>query len=105
MRIRLRKLPAFRWESCHDDLEDVGVNLNDKESEKLLSLITKFNNRSHLYTNRGWTPDELGKSSMKDYKGPINISFGPGIQQAIKEGNFSLDELMAKMKEMGFNVE
>lgn len=88
-----------------DDLEDVGVNLNDKESEKLLSLITKFNNRSHLYTNRGWTPDELGKSSMKDYKGPINISFGPGIQQSIKEGNFSLDELMAKMKEMGFNVE
>ena len=105
MRIRLRKLPAFRWESCHDDLEDVGVNLNDKESEKLLSLIMKFNNRAHLYTNRGWTPDELGKSSMKDYKGPINISFGPGIQKSIKEGNISLDELMAKMKEMGFNVE
>lgn len=42
---------------------------------------------------------------MKDYKGPIDIPFGSGIQQSIKEGNFSLDELMAKMKEMGFKVE
>lgn len=86
-------------------MEDYGVNLFLKDEEKLLSLIMEFNNKSHLYINRGWTPAELYKIQMKDYNGPIGLTFGPGIQNAMKEGKISLDELKARMKELGIKVD
>ena len=65
----------------------------------LISLYMEFNNNSHLYSNRGWTPNELSRITM-----PITMSLGPGIIKAAKEGKFSLDELKSKIKAMGFNV-
>ena len=86
-------------------MEDYGVILSLEDGKKFVSLFMEFNNKSHLYTNRGWTPTELYKIQMKDYNGPIGLTFGPGIQKAIKEGNISLDELKARMKEMGIKVD
>ena len=87
-----------------EDLQETGVILSEKQLNMLISLYMEFNNNSHLYSNRGWTPNELSRITMSDYKGPITMSLGPGIIKAAKEGKFSLDELKSKIKAMGFNV-
>ena len=42
-------------------MEDYGVILSLEDGKKFVSLFMEFNNKSHLYTNRGWTPAELYK--------------------------------------------
>lgn len=41
------------------ELRNVGVELNEKQEDTLLKLLTDFNNYSNLWCNRGWTPDRL----------------------------------------------
>lgn len=90
--------------SITNDLEETGVMLSEKQFEELVSLLMEFNNSSHLYSNRGWTPKELSRIAMNEFNGPLMMSFGPGIKKAAKEGKLSLDELKAQMTAMGFNV-
>lgn len=85
-------------------LESVGVRLSANECKRFLSLLMEFNNSSHLYTNHGWAPSEMHSNSMRDYNGPLRLSFGPGIQKAIAEGKYSIDEFKARLEEMGIDV-
>lgn len=87
-----------------DQFEEAGIEISQKEFEKFFSLLQDFNNNSHLYTNRGWTPKELSKNMSKDFKGPVSLSLGPGIMKAISEGKINLDELKAKARENGINI-
>ena len=86
-------------------LEEAGVVMSEKEFKKFISLLQEFNNNSHLYINRGWTPKELSQDMYRDYKGPTTLSLGPGIMKSINEGKIDFDELKAKAREMGINIE
>ena len=41
------------------ELNEVGVELTERQTDKLLKLIMDYNNNSHLWCNFGWTPREL----------------------------------------------
>lgn len=89
-----------------ESLDDIGVELTMDEAKQLISLLQDFNNNSHLYANRGWTPAELSAIERAMNPGQQQIlSFGPGIMQAAKEGKISLEELKKKAESMGFKVE
>lgn len=88
--------PSHSLERIFDELNEVGVVLSEKQFTKLTDLLMQFSNNSHLWCNRGWTPLELSKQISK--RGPLSISFGPGIQQAIAEGNISRGSAEAQSK-------
>ena len=73
-----------------------------KQAEKFFSLWMDYNNNSHLWRNRGFTPSELYRAQGSPF--PKQISLGPGFKQAFHEGQISRDELIKKMKEMGLDV-
>ena len=88
-----------------DKLTEVGVEMSVVEANHLMSLVSDFINSSRLYANRGWTPKELFELQRKSNPGPMRMSFGPGMIQAMKEGNISIDELRKQCRAMGLNVE
>lgn len=85
-----------------DELEEVGVVLGKKQLEKLIKLAMEMNNKSHLWCNRGWTPNDLaenyGREEIKE------ISIGPGIRQFIAEGKMSRKELEEEMRKRGIKI-
>lgn len=70
-----------------DDLEEMGVQLSEKEWNTFLNLYTDMNNKSRLWCNRGWTPEEMFVLDKPE------ISFGPGAQAALASGDMNRDEL------------
>ena len=85
-----------------DELHETGVQLEEKELQELLRLITESHNNSRLWCIGGWRPVDLAKISMR--QGVPDIAFGPGMQRAFEEGAIDKEELISKMKEMGFGV-
>lgn len=86
-----------------DDLNAMGVSFSgDKQVNTILRASNNMHNNQHLWCNRGWTPHALSKQMQP--KGPRTMSFGPGLKQAFADGTLDQDELIRKMKEMGFEV-
>lgn len=74
----------------------------EEQAKTFFSLLQDFINKSHLWCNCGFTPNEL--FAMQPQQMPKAISLGPGIQKAIKEGQIDRDEIVRKLKEMGVDV-
>lgn len=91
--------PTLQLKWITSELRECGVLLSKKDLEKLVQLFMDYHNHTHLYSNRGWKPVELVQRTMR--RGPLTISLGPGIQQAIKEGKIDKKELEAMFKEKG----
>lgn len=85
-----------------DDLEEVGVHLSESKLDKLIQLYTNLNNKSRLWCNCGWTPEEMAK--MRQPQKPPSISFGPGLQSAFANGELSREDLERMVRETGFSV-
>ena len=73
-----------------------------KQADKFFTLLNDYNNKSHLWSNRGFSPDELYRAQGSPF--PKQISLGPGIKRAFAEGQLDREELIAKMREMGIEV-
>ena len=84
------------------ELDEVGVQLMDGQLQELLDRLMDFANHSHLWCNRGWTPDELHKQTVR--QGPPLISLGPGIQKAIADGELDFEELRRELAKMGIRI-
>lgn len=69
-----------------DNLEEMGVQLSEKELNTLLALYTDMNNQSRLWCNCGWTPEEMFGMSK-----PGN-SFSPGAQAAFANSDTDREE-------------
>ena len=97
-----RNSPTRTLQWILDELNEVGVEIKEKQIEKLLRLITDYHNNSRLWCLSGWKPNEL----VAIYRGggPTSISFGPGIQKAFADGSLDRDELVKKIREMGLEV-
>ena len=85
-----------------NDLEEVGVQLTEKKFETLLKLYMDLNNKSRLWCNCGWTPEELSKTAIST--APPSISFGSGLQTAFSKGDISQDDLEHALQQKGFTI-
>ena len=85
-----------------DELNEVGVQMNRHQLEKLLNLLMDFQKRAYLWCNNGWTPEALARQSFRS--GPPIISLGPGIRKSIADGEIDLDELRQQAARMGIRI-
>ena len=84
------------------ELCEVGVRLTEKQQDTLMRLMMQYHNGSRLWCLRGWTPNEL--AAMHGNTGAPSISFGPGIQEALADGTMDKNELVRKIKDLGWEV-
>lgn len=72
------------------DLLTAFLDLDDKSFRRLADLFFDLSNHTRLPMNKGYTPRELSATRRG---GPASISFGPGIQEALRSGDLDADEL------------
>ena len=84
------------------ELSEAGVRLTETQHSTLMRLMMQYHNGSRLWCLRGWTPNEL--AAMHGNTGAPSISFGPGIQEAFADGTMDKNELVRKIKELGWEV-
>lgn len=84
--------------------EDEGVVWESKAVlETFLNSLMEYQNKSHLWCNSGWSPEEL---SAKFPPAMLkSISFGPGLQKAFAKGDLDREEIEKKLREMGIEIE
>lgn len=82
--------------------DDFGAVYTQAEAEKIVALYSTLNNTTNMWSNAGWTPDELMKKQNSD-KFPA-IQFGPGMQKMFEDGEMDREELTALLKKNGFDV-
>ena len=86
-----------------DDLLTMGVALSgEKQANAIVRSVNDMHNNQHLWCNHGWTPLEL--SAQMPFQGMPTMSFGPGMQRAFADGAMDKEELIRRLKEMGFEV-
>jgi len=89
--------PATMFQIMLDELMEVGVELSERQLERLLELTRDQYNNKHLWYLCGWSPVDLA-----DVTGPPTaISFGPGIMQSIADGTLDKDELVDRVHQLG----
>ena len=84
------------------ELSEVGVRLTETQHSTLMRLMMQYHNGSRLRCLRGWTPNEL--AAMHGNTGAPSISFVPGIQEAFADGTMDKNELVRKIKDLGWKV-
>ena len=86
------------YNSVADDLdytlkfmeEELGVTLTEKQLEQFIELFTNLNNRSHLWQNCGWKPDDLFR--------------GANLQNLFDSGELDRDEFEEGLRQMGIEL-
>ena len=84
------------------ELSEAGVRLTEAQHSTLMRLMMQYHNGCRLWCLRGWTPNEL--AGMHGNTCASSISFGPGIQKALADGTMDKNELVRKIKELGWKV-
>lgn len=77
-----------------EEYERMGLLFTKKQMEKFLPLYQGLNNNLRTAYNRGYTPMELHKNRI-----PQQISFGPNITSALKNGEMDINELRRGLSE------
>ena len=78
---------------------------SEEQVGEFIKLLQDFVNKSHLWRNCGYTPEELHSMYYGNKDTALRaISFGQGIQQAFADGTIDKDEVIKKLKEMGVEV-
>ena len=90
-----------RIQNIMDELCEVGVKLSEKQTDKLLNLLTELNNHSYLACNRGCPPMD----AAKEMSFPHTLTLGPGIQKAMDDGSMDREELLRGLRAMGFEIQ
>ena len=72
------------------DLLTAFISLDDKGFRQLADLFFDLSNHTRMPMNKGFTPKELSATRRG---GPTSISFGPGIQEALRSGDLDADEM------------
>lgn len=95
------RCPGSRgFQRFFDNLYEIGVKLTELQSKIVLDFLQEFVNNCHRYSNKGWTPMELGRRSGP-MKGPLSMSFGPGVLEAMRKGDIDRTEVENFLKEHG----
>ena len=98
------------YNSVADDLdytlkfmeEELGVTLTEKQLEQFIELFTNLNNRSHLWQNCGWKPDDLFRAANSGM--PKSDSIGANLQNLFDSGELDRDEFEEGLRKMGIEL-
>ena len=89
-----------------DNLTEVGVEFTENEADTFLQLVQDFNNNSHLYIDRGWTPSALSEYYRKmNPNQKLVLTLGSGIREAIERGEISLEALKEQARVEGLEIQ
>ena len=96
--------PEFALQLILDTIKDVNIPMTKAiptalenigyapkgmaDIQKFTDLFTDLSNNTRMPSNRGFTPNELFTPGL-----PKSLSFGPGIQEALRSGALNGDEL------------
>ena len=84
----MRDLP----EAVMADIEEYGGKIKGiQQYRQYLDLLTDLSNNTSMPSNRGFTPNELHAKMSGGL--PKQLSFGPGIQKSIKDGELDAGEM------------
>ncbi len=76
----------------------------EKELDKVLSLYNNLHNHTRMMANRGFTPHELAANARSNAAPNTSIfesiSFGPGIQSLIQNGELDGNDLIRGLSDM-----
>lgn len=98
--------PTSVIKDIFDELNELGVSMDEDQANRLINLIYTFHNSSNLMCNRGWAPEELmRKSAAENPNMQPMMTLGPGIRKAIEDGKIDIDELRAMMEAKGIKVD
>ncbi|MBQ7491858.1 MAG: hypothetical protein IJT76_04595 [Clostridia bacterium] len=81
--------------------EEFGVSLGKKQVEEFTELFVELNNRSHLWLNGGWSPNDLSRSFGRR---PENISIGPNLKKLFESGEMDRTKFEKRLKELGIKL-
>lgn len=65
---------------------------NFRTTEEATAIFVNLHNNARMMTNRGYTPNEISRNNQHAL--PNSISFGPGIQNRIRNGEINADALI-----------
>lgn len=82
--------------------EWAGKFFNMQQMNRLLQVYNELHNHTRMPINRGHSPAELRKYMPQ--RGPAELSFGPGILQAIENGTMDGHELISGIEKIGLKV-
>lgn len=86
--IPMRDLP----EAVMADIEEYGGKIKGiQQYRQYLDLLTDLSNNTSMPSNRGFTPNEL--HAKMSGGSPKQLSFGPGIQKSMKDGELDAGEM------------
>ena len=108
--VQLQTGGYFREQSIADFLsfivryleQDFGVSLTQSQVEQLAERLQVLNNRSHLWLNCGWTPEDLFNKSGR--KLPQFISVGPNLRRMFETGERNRAEYEEMLKQFGIKL-
>ena len=86
-----------------ENIEEAGVELNEKKIGEIMSHLQECHNNTHLWCIKGWAPAELSKAYPR--KGPVSLSLGADLQKMLYDGTINADELLEGLKKMGIKVD
>lgn len=81
---------------------EFGVSLSDKQFERFTDLFVQLNNRSHLWLNCGWSPDDLFRRTPRTK--PETMSFGKNMKKMFADGTLDRTSIEKMLAEMGVKV-
>ena len=82
--------------------EDFGVSLSDARFETFTALFWNLNNRSHLWLNCGWRPEDLFRSAGGGL--PKYFSVGPNLKKEFESGQMDRDEFERQLAALGIKL-
>lgn len=85
------------------DLNEMGVAFSGLDQlDIILHAVNDMHNNQHLWSNRGWTPNDL--AALYPNPNLTTLSFGAGLRQVFGNGGLEHNELIRRLKKMGIEV-
>ena len=95
--------PAETMRRFEDFLsQKLGVEFTAAQMQQFFELYVNLNNRSHLWQNCGWQPDELARGGTSGL--PETISIGPNMKKLFEEGEMDQAAFEQQLKKLGIKL-
>ena len=86
-----------------DELDEMGVDINDYQLERLMPHINDLHNSLNMWLLCGWSPNELAQKTS--FSGTPMLTFGSGMQKAFADGTLDREQIVNEARKHGFIVE
>ena len=78
-----------------DALDRMGFFVKDeKDAQKFLNLYMNCANNTRMYSNKGWTPQELLKMTPIADVNEITLGIGDGMKKMFRDQNFDVEDAL-----------